>query len=77
MGRENAEEEGDVEDGREDGFEVLYTGPLQPVCFLSAMKEKSFHLSSYTGVCRHSAGSSRRFILRRFTRNYERQCSRA
>lgn len=44
------------------GAKLLCTWPPQPVCFHWALKEKSFHLHSCTGVWCHTAGSSCRFI---------------
>lgn len=49
---------------------------LEAAClFPFSVERASFHLSSYTGICRHAKGGWRSFISRRFTENYERRCS--
>lgn len=39
--------------------------------FPLSVERLSFHLRSYTGVCRHTKGSRLDFMLLRFTENYE------
>lgn len=45
---------------------------LEAAClFPFSVERASFHLSSYTGICRHAKGGWRSFISQRFTENYE------